>query len=114
MFANCHCVRAIYKTPQLVSFRCFGASSTVCYSADRVVSGIAVVVSTCFVVIGSKYAANRFQVLTSLFDHEHMGIALYLLAALFVVSLFLELYGAHIDYNSRELIDNNAKQTMIF
>ena len=85
-----------------------------CSNIDRVVSGIAVVVSTVLIVIGSGHAVGRFQTLIPLFSHEYIDVTLYPLIILFGFSAFLVLYGAHIDYKARELIDNNAKQKLIF
>ena len=85
-----------------------------CSSIDRIISGIAIVISAVLVILGSGHAVNRFQTLTAFFDHEHIDVTLCLLVILFMFSVFLVLYGAHIDYKSRESIDNNVKQTNIF
>lgn len=85
-----------------------------CSTVDRIVSGLSVIGSMSIIMIGSCHAVSRLQSLNPLFDEEQIGLTLYALIALFGFSIFLVLYGAHIEHKSRQIIDNNAKQTQIF
>ena len=85
-----------------------------CSTLDRMVSGLAVVISMFIIMIGSGHAVGRFEFLVPFFDDKHIGITLYLLMFFFGISVFLVLYGAHIDHESRKLIDKNSEQTEIF
>lgn len=85
-----------------------------CSRIDRFISVIAVIISTIVVIIGSAHAVDRFRNLIAFFDEENIGTTLYLLMFFFIVSVFLVLYGAYIDYKARKLIDKNTEQTRIF
>ena len=85
-----------------------------CSTVDRIVSGLSVIGSMLIIMIGSCHAFGRLQVLIPLFDERQIGLTLYTLIVGFGLSIFLVLYGAHIEYKSRQLIDNNAKQTQMF
>lgn len=66
------------------------------------------------IMIGSGHSVGHFQFMIPFFDNENIGITLYALMFLFGISVFLVLYGAHIDYESRKLIDKISGQTRIF